>query len=140
MTFDDLGLRQTLLNLFSLINQDGHFEIIADIDEIDDSLSDQDKEISLITIYRIIQECVHNAVEHSEGNRIMISLKEEKDNFQIKVKDNGIGYDQAEAERKERHFGLAVVRERVFLLNGTIEVATENGTSISIEIPKKKDN
>lgn len=140
MTFDDLGLRQTLLNLFSLINQDGHFEIIADIDEIDDSLSDQDKEISLITIYRIIQECVHNAVEHSEGNRIMISLKEEEDIFQIKVKDNGIGYDQAEAERKERHFGLAVVRERVFLLNGTIEVATENGTSISIEIPKKKDN
>lgn len=46
----------------------------------------------------------------------MISLKEEEDNFQIKVKDNGIGYDQAEAERKERHFGLAVVRERVFFI------------------------
>lgn len=50
MTFDDLGLRETLLNLFSLINQDGHFEMIADIDDIDDSLSDEEKEISLISV------------------------------------------------------------------------------------------
>ena len=34
MTFDDLGLRQTLLNLFALINQDGRFEMVTDIDEI----------------------------------------------------------------------------------------------------------
>ena len=36
MSFDDLGLRKTLLNLFSLINHEGQFEMIADIDDIDD--------------------------------------------------------------------------------------------------------
>lgn len=137
MTFDDLGLRQTLFNLFSLINQDGRFEIITDIDEIDHSLTDQEKEISLIMIYRIIQECVYNAIEHSGGNRIEISLKEKKKVFQIKIRDNGIGFDQIKAEKKDRHFGLTVVKERVFLLNGKIEMETKDGTSILIEIPKK---
>lgn len=140
MTFDDLGLRETLLNLFSLVNQDGHFEIMEDIDDIDDSFTDENREISLIMIYRIIQECVYNAVEHSEGNRIEVSLKEKKDNFQIKIWDNGIGFDVEEAEKKERHFGLNVVRERVYLLNGKIEIDTKNGTSILIEIPKENRN
>ncbi|MFG6337968.1 MAG: sensor histidine kinase [Lachnospiraceae bacterium] len=138
MTFDDLGLRQTLLNLFSLINQDGHFEIAADIDDIDESLSDEEREISLIMIYRMIQECVYNAIEHSEGNRIEILLKEKKNVFQIKICDNGIGFDLKKAEKKDRHFGLRVVKERVFLLNGRIEIDTQKGTSIFIEIPKKQ--
>lgn len=140
MTFDDLGLRQTLLNLFALLNQDGRFEIITDIDEIDNSLPDQEKEISLIMIYRIIQECVYNAVEHSGGNKIEISLKEKDDVFQIKVKDNGVGFDQKEAGKKDRHFGLTVVKERVFLLNGKIKMDTKDGTSVFIEIPKEGNN
>lgn len=140
MTFDDFGLRETLLNLFSLINQEGHFEIIDDIDDIEDSFSDEEKEISLIMIYRIIQECIYNAVEHSGGNRIEVSLKDKKNFFQIIIQDNGTGFDQEEAEKKERHFGLKVVRERVFLLNGTIELKTEKGTSIFIEIPKNNIN
>lgn len=116
MTFDDLGLRQTLLNLFAVINQDGRFEMITDIDEIDNSLPDQEKEISLIMIYRIIQECVYNAVEHSGGDRIEVSLKKKEDTFQIKVRDNGIGFDQREVGKKDRHFGLTVVKERVFFI------------------------
>lgn len=140
MTFDDLGLRETLLNLFSLINQEGNFEVVADIDDIDDSLSDEEKEISLIMIYRIIQECVYNAVEHSGGNRINISLKEGKNVFRIKIQDNGVGFDQEKVGKKDRHFGLTVVKERVFLLNGKIKMDTQNGTSILIEIPKKSDN
>lgn len=140
MTFDDLGLRETLLNLFFLIKQDRNFEVIADIDDIDHSLPDDEKEISLIMIYRIIQECVYNAVEHSEGNVIEVSLKEKKNVFQIIIRDNGVGFDPEEVEKKDRHFGLTVVKERVFLLNGKIEMNTQKGTSILIEIPKKSNN
>ncbi len=137
MSFDDLGLKNTLLNLFSLISQDGNFEIISDIDDIDSQLSDKEKEISLIMIYRIIQECVYNAVEHSKGNRIIISLKQNDKSFLIKIEDNGVGFDPVEAEKKEKHFGLSVVKERVFLLNGKMKINTDNGTSIIIDIPKK---
>jgi len=137
MTFDDLGLRDTLLNYFSMISQEGNFEILSDIDDIDDQLSDKEKEFFLIMIYRIIQECVYNAVEHSRGNQIKISLRQDDTNYLIKIEDNGIGFDPGEICKKDKHFGLCVVKERVFLLNGKMKIDTKNGTSIFIEIPKK---
>lgn len=138
MTFDDLGLRETLLNFFALLNHNGHFEILSDIDTIEDQFPEKEKEISLIMIYRIIQECVQNAIEHSYGDRIEVSLKNQDSVFLIKIQDNGIGFNLEEAEKKDRHFGLSVVKERVFLLGGEMKIETEKGTLVSIFIPKKK--
>lgn len=135
MTFDDLGLKETLLNFFSVLNQNNDFEILADIDDIEDQLTTEEKEISLIMIYRIIQECVQNAIEHSKGNKIKVILKKSGNSISIKIQDNGIGFDLKEAEKKDRHFGLSVVKERVFLLGGKMRIETENGTTIYIEIP-----
>lgn len=139
MTFDDLGLRETLLNFFSVLNREGHFEILVDIDDIEDEFSEEEKEISLIMIYRIIQECVQNAMEHSEGNQIEVSLKKKNDFIFIQIADNGIGFDLEEAGKKDRHFGLSVVKERVFLLGGEMKIDTGHGTTVSIEIPRKKN-
>ena len=137
MTFDDLGLRETLLNFFALLNRDGRFEFSADIDDIEDQLSEDEREISLIMMYRIIQECVQNAIEHSKGNQIRVILKKRDRDILIKIQDNGIGFNLEEAEKKDRHFGLSVVKERVFLLGGKMKIDTENGTIVSIEIPQK---
>ena len=137
MSFDDLGLKETLLKLFSSLNQDGKFNIETDIDEIDINVSDSITELALINIYRIIQECVQNSINHSNGNKIRVTLRNEDNVYSIIIQDNGIGFDLIEAVKKNRHFGLSVVEERVFLLNGKMQIDTENGTSILIKIPKK---
>lgn len=137
MSFDDLGLKETLLKLFSSLNQDGKFNIETDIDEIDINVSDSITELALINIYRIIQECVQNSINHSNGNKIRVTLRNEDNVYSIIIQDNGIGFDLKEAVKKNRHFGLSVVEERVFLLNGKMQIDTENGTSILIKIPKK---
>lgn len=139
MTFDDLGLRETLLNFFSVLNREGRFEILSDIDDIEDQFSEEEKEIALIMIYRIIQECVQNAIEHSKGDRIEISLKKSTNVIFIIILDNGTGFNLKEAEKKDRHFGLSVVKERVFLLGGQMKIDADMGTRISIEIPLKKN-
>lgn len=139
MTFDDLGLRETLLNFFSVLNREGRFEILSDIDDIEDQFSEEEKEIALIMIYRIIQECVQNAIEHSKGDRIEISLKKSINAIFIIILDNGTGFNLKEAEKKDRHFGLSVVKERVFLLGGQMKIDADMGTRISIEIPLKKN-
>lgn len=139
MTFDDLGLRETLLNFFSLLNQNGRFEILSDIDDIEKQLTEEEKKISLIMIYRIIQECVQNAIEHSQGNRIEVLLKKENSCIVIKVQDNGTGFNLEEAGKKDRHFGLSVVQERVFLLGGEMKIDTKGGTTVFIKIPQKKN-
>ena len=137
MSFDDLGLKETLLKLFSSLNQDGKFNIETDIDEIDINVSDSITELALINIYRIIQECVQNSINHSNGNKIRVTLRNEDNVYSIIIQDNGIGFDLKEEVKKNRHFGLSVVEERVFLLNGKMQIDTENGTSILIKIPKK---
>lgn len=137
MTFDDLGLKEALSNIFTLLNQDGKFDIIMDIDDIRNGFPEEEKNFSLIMIYHIIKECVLNAIKHSGGNRIEVSLKEGEKTYQIKVKDNGKGFDMKEAAKKDRHFGLLVVEERVFLLGGEMWIDTQDGTTIEIEIFKK---
>lgn len=138
MSFDDLGLREALFNLFSLFSQEGKFEIQADIDDIESKFPEQDKKFSLIMIYYIIKECMQNSVKHSGGNRIEVSLKERDKDYLIKVKDNGTGFDWREAAKKEKHFGLHVVEERVFLLGGEMRIDTQDGTAIEIRIEKNK--
>lgn len=137
MTFDDLGLREALSNLFSLLNQDGKFEIQMDIDEIEEKFMEEEKNFFLIMIYHIIKECVLNAIKHSGGNRIEVSLKQNAGAYLIRIKDNGTGFDIDEAAKKDRHFGLHVVEERVFLLGGEMRIDTQNGTAIEIDIMKK---
>lgn len=137
MTFDDLGLQEALCNMFSLLNQDGKFEILTDIDEIDEGYPEKEKNLFLIMIYHIIKECVVNAIKHSQGNRIEVSFKNHEKAYLIKIKDNGIGFDIEEVAKKDRHFGLLVVEERVFLLGGEMRINMQNGTSIEIEILKK---
>ena len=41
-----------------------------------------------------------------------------------------------EAVKKDNHFGLSVIKERVSLLNGIIEIDTQKGTLIRIHIPQ----
>lgn len=136
MSFDDLGLKETIEKMLLLINQDKQFKILTDIENIEFNISDSKKGILLITIYRIIQECVQNSIKHSKGNEIRVSFKDKKSSYEIEIQDNGIGFDVDEAFKKEKHFGLSVIKERVFLLNGRISMDTKNGTLIRIEIPQ----
>ena len=136
MSVDDLGLRETIEKLIIVLNQDRKFHISTDIDNIIVDQSEPTNHILLISLYRIIQECVHNAIMHSGGNEINVKLKDCDEMYQICVEDNGLGFDVNEAIKKERHFGLSVVKERVLFLGGELNINTHNGTSIMIKIPK----
>ena len=136
MSVDDLGLKETIEKLIAVVNQDLRFRIITDIDEITTTQSDSAEYMRLISIYRIIQECVQNAVKHSGGNEIVLKLKDYGNVYKIIVQDNGKGYDISEASKMDTHFGLSVIKERVLFLDGKIKIDADNGTIIEIEVPK----
>lgn len=138
MTVDDLGLKETIEKLLVVLNQDKQFHIITDIDQIDRVYSDSYLQILFISIYRIIQECVQNSIKHSKGNEIIVKLKDNEDVYQVLVKDNGIGFDVNEASKKDKHFGLSVIKERVLFLGGRINIDASCGTTIEIEVPKSE--
>ena len=136
MSVDDLGLKETIEKLLAVVNQDMRFRIITDIDEIPLVNCDSSEYVRLISIYRIIQECVQNAIKHSDGNEIVVRLKDCGNMFQIVVWDNGSGFNVSEASKKDKHFGLSIIKERVIFLDGKIKIDLDNGTIIEIEVPK----
>lgn len=138
MSVDDLGLKETINKLLAVLNQDKQFYIKTDIDAIIDMSSDPSAQLMYMSIYRIIQECVQNAIKHSDGKEIFVQLKDCGSCYRIVVRDDGRGFDVDTAMKKERHFGLSVIKERVMFLEGKMDINVSNGTSVEIEIPKVK--
>lgn len=140
MSFDDLGFKQCIENLIqNFKNQSKNFVFISDIDDVYDKYdSPEDKEklnLFLVSIYRVIQEAMTNAVKYSEGDKIELSVKENDHVLTVKIIDNGKGFYPEETA--DKHFGISIMKERIFLLGGDFEINSKpnQGTHIYITVP-----
>lgn len=86
-----------------------------------------------ITIYRIIQEAVNNAVKHSSASKIVVSIEEESSQIILKISDNGIGFNFLEIEKGN---GLKSLEKRAKEINAIIEFTSNNGAQVELFIPK----
>ena len=78
--------------------------------------------------YRVAQEAVRNAVRHGTPGGVRISLVTEGDDVAVlEVADDGRGFDVEAAERSREGMGLFVMRERLALIDGRLEVASPPG-------------
>jgi PAS domain S-box-containing protein len=89
-----------------------------------------------LCLFRVLQEALHNAVKHSGVNRIEVQLREESDEIHLIVSDSGRGFD-IEAIKQGRGLGLISMRERVRLVNGTIDIESKpmGGTIVHARVP-----
>ncbi|MDV3427742.1 MAG: sensor histidine kinase, partial [Bacillota bacterium] len=82
------------------------------------------------TIYRIVQEGITNAIRHGEATEIYITISRKDKQLNIVISDNGIGCTEI-----KKGFGLRHIKERVGLLNGTVEYDGSHGFLINVNIP-----
>jgi two-component system sensor histidine kinase DegS len=68
-----------------------------------------------------------------------IVLNESEKQLELLIKDEGMGFDKAKELNKAASYGFLGMKERVKLLEGTIEIISEPGagTQILIGIPLK---
>lgn len=103
--------------------------------EFDSSLSSDVVFTSVIgmNLFRVIQEGINNAIKHSEGNKITISVGQEENQVIVSVKDNGKGFDK---ENFEAGNGLSNIENRITAIQGSVSIDTEveKGTIIIIKI------
>jgi two-component system, NarL family, sensor kinase len=96
---------------------------------------DKQKEV---TLYRIIQEALNNALKHAAAEKIEISLQKEGKWVKLQVQDNGNGFDyQARIKDSKSGLGLKNIASRVNLLQGKFQYqsAVGKGTKLTIEFP-----
>ncbi len=88
-----------------------------------------------LTIYRIFQELINNAVKHAMATEVLVQYLVEDDKISITVEDNGKGFLEEERS-KEGGMGLNNLKTRVAFLDGEIDFdSTPNeGTTVHIVI------
>lgn len=136
MSFDDLGLNVTLESFINDVKSRTNMEITFNVEGTPNVLPS----IMQLTIFRVVQEATNNSIKHSKGKKLDIVFKYDSDNIYLNIKDDGIGIEKESEENKQSlhtGFGLDMMKERVALLNGKIEVLTaeDGGTSIEVIIP-----
>lgn len=139
MSFDDIGLDITIEHaLDKMENASG-----KKINFIVEGEAYQIKSVVGITLLRIIQEGCSNAIKHADASYIQVVLKYMQEMISIIIEDNGKGFDTGEINTKERDdnsgLGLSIMKERVYLLSGNIEIESKinEGTKIIVNVPVK---
>lgn len=92
--------------------------------DADDPLADLDPTVAL-SLFRIAQESLNNAVRHSGSERIRVEIRREEDRVRVTVQDWGAGFDLQQA--LGRRFGLKGMRQRATTFGGDLQIDTEQG-------------
>jgi len=125
------GLDTALRDFCSDINQTGGMKITYQSYGLGQTVIEQSKSI---TIYRIVQELVNNALKHSGGHEMLVQLSLADEKLSITVEDDGKGFDVAGLENV-KGIGWSNIKNRVEFLKGNLDIhsSENNGTSVLIE-------
>lgn len=89
-----------------------------------------------VTIYRIVQELVNNAIKHAHAGSVLVQLHHSVQDkiLAVTVEDNGRGLD-VNALKDASGLGWRSIQNRVDFLKGKIDVNSkaDEGTSVMIE-------
>ncbi|MEE1101683.1 MAG: histidine kinase [Agathobacter sp.] len=142
MSFDDIGFDITVERLLDKIKQSNgircNYKIVGESFVL--------KSVISLTLLRIIQESCSNSVKHGHATSIDVILEYTEDKIILTIQDNGEGFDTSlvpETIRKDNSgFGISMMKERVFLLSGKIDIKSKkgNGCITQVEIPVKKED
>jgi len=90
-----------------------------------------------VALYQAARESILNALKHANASEIRLRLTERAGEATLEVSDNGIGFASSELIEQGPHFGMALLRERIAALDGsvTIESAKGRGTKILVRLP-----
>ncbi|MCK5916940.1 MAG: cache domain-containing protein [Cocleimonas sp.] len=129
---DEMGLQVALEHLLNQFTERTgilyklNYQVEGDIlDEIE------------ITLYRVVQESIHNIEKHAQARHVLINIKSKNHFVILNIYDDGIGFSLTKI-RKIAGIGLKNMRERVELLGGDFKLMSSpnKGTRITVEIEK----
>lgn len=130
---DDLGLAAALEWLARRMREDAGLPVRV-TGSIDADLDDETETL----LFRIAQEGLTNVVKHAEATRAEIILQRVADRLELRIRDNGRGFDAARLSSGETSagVGLAGMRDRVALFGGDLVVSSApgRGTTVCVTI------
>jgi signal transduction histidine kinase len=83
-------------------------------------------------LHRIVQECLNNIIKHAEASYINIYLCSNQEGVEIRISDNGLGFDTETIPPAS--MGIDIMRDRARKIDAKLKIASQpgNGTQIMI--------
>ncbi|HEO6990651.1 TPA: sensor histidine kinase [Streptococcus agalactiae] len=83
-------------------------------------------------IFRIGQEFISNTLKHSQASRLEVYLNQTDNELQLKMIDNGIGFDMDSVY--DLSYGLKNIEDRVEDLAGNLQLLSQPGKGVAMDI------
>ncbi len=129
---EELGLVEALRTAGERFRLRGGVELSVVLAPVDTGLA---KDLALC-LFRVAQEALNNVARHARASSASVTLRDWDGGLLLSVRDDGVGFDSSNPETR-RSLGMASMRERVRLVNGTLEIesAPGRGTTIVAWVP-----
>ncbi len=93
-----------------------------------------------LTMFRITQEAINNAVRHADASQIKVLISDDDSEIRLVVMDDGQGFEventlQGEAKKC---LGLLGMIERTSLIGGTCQIKSGLGMGTIVEVRIKR--
>lgn len=124
------GLNAALQDYCNDLNRTGALRI--DYQSIGLSNVDLDQSTS-ITIYRIVQELITNAIRHASATTVLVQLTRTNGLLSLTVEDDGKGFDTT-ILRGSKGIGWTNIQHRVEFMKGSLDVKSDAGKGTSVHI------
>lgn len=120
-----------------------HMRIVGEGSPVDTSLEGEPVDALLppdarLVLYRVVQEAVSNAIRHSGGERVEVTVRRAGEVVEAEVRDDGKGFSRQEVRGSElRGLGLIGMKERATMVGGQVSIESRPGlgTRVRVEIP-----
>lgn len=123
---DDLGLLPALQWQAKEVSKRSGLWVKVVADEVSEELPEEHK----TCIYRIVQEALHNVVQHASAANVSVTVRQETGRLLLSIQDDGKGFRAGQ----ERGMGLLGMQERVGNLQGDFEVISEPGKGAELRV------
>ncbi|MCT4607248.1 MAG: sensor histidine kinase [Marinisporobacter sp.] len=136
MSLDDLGLIPTVQRFILNFEEDTKVEVNFSANIKNEYINS----ITQLSVFRIIQESLNNIRKYAKASMVVLKLESIHNKINLLIIDDGIGFNpqhKLSTNKGESGFGLFIMKERVELLKGKIDIKSNEGkgTRIKVTIP-----
>jgi PAS domain S-box-containing protein len=129
---EQCGLAPAVQNQCKDISRLHQVEVACEVGDLPSIINEN----TAVTLFRVLQEALHNTIKHSRATKVVVELSASDGDLRLSVGDNGIGFDDAAAQRAPTGLGLISMKERLELVGGTMSLDSgPSGTRLSVRVP-----
>ena len=94
-----------------------------------------------LTLFRVLQESIANAIRHSGTQEIIVSLARDNQEVRVEIQDFGCGLPESAPQSdsilpRKTGVGMAAMQERMALIDGTLIVESDSeGVTVLASVP-----